>query len=277
VRTKPRVSRHRYRVVLRPRARRVMWARRTAIAGMLMLAAMAIAVVHRIPSETLSFNGIKASVTPRIDEIQIDGVPDDIAQRLLAFLRSENGTIAQRARALRSRFDFLERVNTHHDWLAHRARFNVALRRPIAVAVRHGVAQGYLDVNGVVFSAPSDLYTLSSPVVDVTGAADGDNKALALCLADIMHSPDLPAPLDHMRFVSALDGWQADFRDGTQVSWGSLEWTSEKLSRLHQALLDARSRLAVGVLAADLRYFEDGKIILKPLTGVASSTRSING
>jgi hypothetical protein len=46
------------------------------------------------------------------------------------------------------------------------------------------------------------------------------------------------------------------------VSWGRLDWTREKLARLAEAVADARRR-EPGAFSADLRWFEDGKVLLK--------------
>ena len=54
-----------------------------------------------------------------------------------------------------------------------------------------------------------------------------------------------------------------ELADGTKVLWGRLEWTREKLSRLSEAVADARSK-EPGAFSADLRWFEDGKVLLTP-------------
>ena len=76
-------------------------------------------------------------------------------------------------------------------------------------------------------------------------------------------SKDARAPrVSGMRFISSQEGWRATLEDGTSVQWGALNWTGEKLSRLREVMEDARGR-GLERVSADLRYFEDGKILLR--------------
>jgi hypothetical protein len=56
------------------------------------------------------------------------------------------------------------------------------------------------------------------------------------------------------------------------VQWGRLEFTAEKLSRLAEALADAKRREDVPY-SADLRWFEDGKVLLRPEARLGAVTR----
>ncbi|MEQ1920025.1 MAG: cell division protein FtsQ/DivIB, partial [Elusimicrobiota bacterium] len=94
-------------------------------------------------------------------------------------------------------------------------------------------------------------------------ASSGELSALAREWPVLSAAGSFPAPLTGMSYASPENGWEASLADGTKVLWGRLEWTREKLSRLSEAVADARAK-EPGAFSADLRWFEDGKVLLKP-------------
>ena len=99
-------------------------------------------------------------------------------------------------------------------------------------------------------------------------------KTLALLpalLAGLSRDADLPAPLARVGFRDAYEGWEVAFADGTVVLWGGLDWTREKLSRLREVLSDGRAEAAP--VLADLRFFEDGRVLLRPLAAARVPSR----
>jgi hypothetical protein len=72
----------------------------------------------------------------------------------------------------------------------------------------------------------------------------------------------LPAGLERLRFEPEDDGWIAALSDGTALFWGDLRWTRQKIERLKEVLEDAKPRFGK-VNAVDLRYFADGKILVR--------------
>jgi hypothetical protein len=121
-----------------------------------------------------------------------------------------------------------------------------------------------------VFAAPEGVYAFSGPTADVGDAGDAERAALAREWPALSAPGAFPSPLVEMEFVSAADGWRARLADGTTALWGRLDWTKEKLARLGEALKDAGGK-APGAFAADLRWFEDGKVLLRPAGSIAAA------
>ena len=114
-----------------------------------------------------------------------------------------------------------------------------------------------------MFAAPEGAFMLTGPSVEVSGASAGELAALGREWPVLSAAGSFPAALMGMSYSSPENGWEASLADGTKVQWGRLEWTKEKLSRLSEAVADARSK-EPGAFSADLRWFEDGKVLLKP-------------
>ncbi len=72
----------------------------------------------------------------------------------------------------------------------------------------------------------------------------------------------LPSRLARLGFEPG-EGWTAVLADGTRLRWGRMRWTEEKLLRLREVLEDAVPRFG-SELGLDLRYFEQGRIIVRP-------------
>jgi len=207
----------------------------------------------------------------------VAGVAEPFRGLAQSVVDSVPGSAGEKASALRERFSCVSDVSVRRSWGESRATITPVLRRAVALALSHGKAAGYLGEDGSVFGAPSGVFALSGPAVDVAGAPDSELKILAREWASLAAPGAFPATLSLLAYRSAEDGWEARLSDGTTVLWGRLEWTREKLSRLSAAMSDARAREA-GSFAADLRYFEDGKVLLKPVgqamaAGVRGSLR----
>ncbi|MEI8191247.1 MAG: hypothetical protein WCI75_16145, partial [candidate division NC10 bacterium] len=114
------------------------------------------------------------------------------------------------------------------------------------------------------FEAPAGVYPAPLPAADLTLLAAGaplQELARLVAAADV---PDaLPGRLLTLRYDPAEEGWTAGLSDGTTLRWGSLDWTDEKFERLREVFADALPRFGP-LLAADLRHFEDGKILVRP-------------
>jgi hypothetical protein len=104
---------------------------------------------------------------------------------------------------------------------------------------------------------------VASPRLDLSGADHEALKALAAFLPQALRPGALDSRLEAMRFISAEDGWQARLSDGTVALWGDLRFTRQKLARLREVRALAREEFG-GALAADLRYFEDGRLLIRP-------------
>jgi cell division septal protein FtsQ len=199
--------------------------------------------------------------------VTIEAQPDSLRQSAIDFLSSRGRlSPAAQAAALRDGFPCLKSVTVRRDWLKRTARLELALRTGIAAAVVKGRPAGYLSEDGVVFAAPAGLYAVVAPVVDAAGAGPEDLKTAAKIVRAAAQPGALPAALESVAFVSAQDGWEARLVDGTAVLWGDGRWTGDKFSRLREVLADARTQSgAPAHFVADLRYFEDGRVLLRPV------------
>lgn len=148
------------------------------------------------------------------------------------------------------------------------------MRSAIAPATINGKDAGFLSEDNVLFAAPRGLYEAAAPLVEAAGAGPDDLKTAVILVRVAARPGALPAGLQALRFVSAQDGWEARLSDGTTVLWGDGRWTAEKLERLKEALSDARLQSGPAArFTADLRYFEDGKVLLRPVPAHVFSMR----
>ncbi|HET8733154.1 MAG TPA: cell division protein FtsQ/DivIB, partial [Anaeromyxobacteraceae bacterium] len=194
----------------------------------------------------------------------VAGVGEPLLSLAQAAADSVDGTAGEKAAELKRRFPCVADASVRRPWGEKRATITLALKSAVAPALRRGRPAGVLGADGSVFSAPEGVYRLAGPSADVGDASEDDRRALAREWPALTAEGAMPAPLEEMVWRSPEDGWEARLQDGTTVAWGRLDWTKEKLARLAEALADARAK-APGAFAADLRWFEDGKVLLKPV------------
>lgn len=256
------MRRKHHKVALRPRVRQQRLRQRAALATLLMLGVAVFLTVRHFRTCLPDFGDLKDSLAPSLSSIAVEGAPPALGEKLHVFLEGSRGSAAERAEALARAFPCLSGVRVRRDWLKGSVRFQVESRRAVAAVSGKGRLSSFLSDDGVVFPAPDGLYS-GLPVSVEPGRADGRRlKGLAGYIHSVSRPGALPSPLRRMRFVSEQEGWEALLEDGTRVLWGDLAWTEEKLARLREVLQDARTRYE-GVLTADLRYFEDGKVLLR--------------
>lgn len=260
-----RAPRRRFKVVARPQAR----ARRAKLlaagAAVLILGAIAAAALRDAASalakakfaNPLSSSGPEAAV--------VDGVAEPFLSLAQAAADAVNGGAGDKAAAIKSKFACVADVSLRRSWGEKRTTLTPVLRGAVAPVLRRGRPAGYLSSDGLVFDAPAGVYSLPGPSADAAGASDAELKALAREWPALSAPSAFPAPLSELAYRSAEEGWEARLTDGTVVQWGRLEWTKEKLARLTEAVADAKTKAVSGAFAADLRWFEDGKVLLKPL------------
>ncbi|MEK7389079.1 MAG: cell division protein FtsQ/DivIB [Elusimicrobiota bacterium] len=256
-----RVHRRSVRVVVRPkeRARR---ARIAAVAAALgALGVVAFVTVRKLASDFAS--PLAARASGRADAALILG-PEPLRTLAQAEADAMSGTAGEKAQALKARFACLEDVRVSRSWTEKSATLTLLVRRPLAAALRRGKPAGFLDHEGNVFPSPEGAFILTGPAVEVAGASSADLALLAREWPALTAAGAFPSPLVAMSFRSPEDGWQARLADGTSVLWGHMDWTQEKLSRLAEAVVDAQAK-EPGIFSADLRWFEDGKVLLKPM------------
>ena len=256
------MSPKRHCVVLRPKVRSRRLRLASAAAAVAVLGFLAAATLRHLRADLPRWEQVKGSLMPRVESVDVAGVPELLRERILAYVQSK-GAAAVDSGELLGKFECLRSAKARRDFRRASLRFDCELRAAVGRVEPRGGRAGYLGESGEVFTAPDGLYVAALPALDLNGAAPAELKALADSLKAFAAAPDSPGALARMRFVSPEEGWQASFTDGTTALWGRLEWTPEKLSRLKQVLQDARGR-SDGPFTADLRYFEDGKVLLKP-------------
>jgi len=259
-------SRRRFRVVARPKTR----ARRVrvfaAFAVVSALGAVAFVTVRKLASEFAAgrlTNGLYGSGTSApYGAVVVEG-PEPLRTLAQAAAGAFPGTAGDKAEALKTKFPSLADVSVRRNWTEKTATLTLVVRRALAPAKRLGKPAGFLGDDGVVFAAPEGAFMLTGPAVEVAGASSAELSALAREWPILSAGGAFPAQLTGMSYSSPEDCWEASLADGTRVLWGRLEWTREKLSRLSEAVADAHSK-EPGAFSADLRWFEDGKVLLKP-------------
>lgn len=252
-------GRRRYRVLTRPKqkARRV-----RVVAAFFVVAALGGVAFVTVRKLAADFRLPLASAEGARDVAFVEG-PEPLRSLAQAAADAVPGTAGDKAEALKARFPSVAEVRVRRNWTEKTATLTLVVRRAVAAATRRGKPAGFLSDDGVVFEAPQGAFMLTGPSVEVSGAGAGELAALAREWPVLSAAGSFPARLTEMSYDSPENGWEATLADGTKVLWGRLDWTSEKLSRLSEAVADARSK-EPGAFSADLRWFEDGKVLLKP-------------
>ena len=261
-------ARRRFRVVARPKEK----ARRVRIAAAF-FAVAALGGVAYVTVRKLAADLRLPAVSPAsADVVALVEGPEPLRTLAQAAADAVPGTAGDKAEALKAKFPSLSDVRVRRDWTDEKATLTLVVRRAVASATRRGKPAGFLADDGTVFSAPEGAFVLTGPPVDVAGASPGELAALAREWPVLSAAGSFPAELAGMSYSSPDNGWEASLADGTKVMWGRLEWTREKLSRLSEAVADARSK-EPGSFSADLRWFEDGKVLLKPAAAHVGNLR----
>jgi len=141
-----------------------------------------------------------------------------------------------------------------------------------ARVTQDGKPAGFLSLNGRLFQAPPSLYPGAVPQIEIGKAGQTDLAGAAKFLAEAARAQGGFSPLVRLSYVSPQDGWKAFFADGTEAEWGDFRWTDLKLERMRQVLNDAKDDLS-GPANVDLRYFGDGRIILRAASAKSVSMR----
>lgn len=263
----------RHRVKLRPRAksaRRDTAGRAAVLIGAAGLAAVLAAVrpFERMHLPRIGWGPLERLLT--VESVTVEGVPPDLAADLAAAASEGVGAAwgpfepDRRAKALTERHAWLEQVSAGRSWTGRTVRF-LAVPRGATAVVPVKAGTSYLAEDGLLFVAPAAVVAAAGlPRVDL-GAfpAGGDLKDLALLVRAAGAEGALPSKPVAYAYDARERGWTLTLSDGTKLAWGPLDWTEEKLARCREVLADASARLAKG-FTADLRYFEDGRILVRP-------------
>jgi hypothetical protein len=265
----------RFRVVARPKTRSRRARLAAAVVALGLLGAVAVASARHAAGALARVARALPGGSGKPGAVVIETSSDAFRPLAQAAADAVSGTPGDKAAAIKDRFPCVKDVAVRRAWGEGRATLIPVLRSAVAPALRRGRPAGWLAADGTVFSAPRGVYALSGPTVDADGAAAADLAALAREWPALTAPGALPAPLAEMRWRAGDRGWEARLTDGTVVEWGALKWTKEKLKRLAEAMADARAR-GPGLFSADLRYFEDGKVLLRP-AGRGAAVASAGG
>lgn len=240
------------------------------IALVAVLCLAAVAVVREFPTDRLKWRSVQLLPQAfRVDQIVFEGVPPRLGEILMRELDARPVVWGPwrpygEARRLRHDFPFLASLSVDRDWKARRVTFNVSLRTPIAKVSRSSKPWGWLTDDGVMFPASGAFFAdAGQPEIELGKDGDVDAPALAAFLREAESSAAFPAKLVRAEYRSQQQGWELSLADGSKIFWGDLRWTSEKLERLNEVLGDARTRGKAG-WTPDLRYFDQGRIFLRP-------------
>ncbi|MBI3549480.1 MAG: cell division protein FtsQ [Elusimicrobia bacterium] len=260
----------RFRVNTRPKVRsrrRAEWGAALLVVGLVLLSVF---VVRSIPRGKLHWPALTLPIPGvlRVEQVRIEGAPPELEKRLLdsvAHIRPEEwglfGPKAARER-LRTSFPCLREISAQRNWFSKRLTFTVAIHK--AVARLAGRSNAWLSETGEAFDAPPGLFDEARtwPTVEVGASPSEVRRALGPVLYVMSKDGALPARLARMSWKGD-DGWVARLEDGLELEWGDLQWTDQKLARLREVLSDASKKLGAG-FSVDLRYFEEGKILVRP-------------
>lgn len=202
-----------------------------------------------------------------VDKLEIEAAPAGAAAGILEATGWRSGDRwglfeARRVRArLEERFRYVREARVRRSWMRRSVKVTLVLREPVARITGGGL----LSRDGIRFTAPEELFGAAElPEVDMGALpAETDLRPLSRLLAVAQSAGTLPARLVRFEHAAQENGWVARLEDGTRLLWGRLEWTEEKFVRLAEVLADAGPRFS-GDLTADLRHFEDGKILVRP-------------
>ena len=209
-----------------------------------------------------------------VEAVEFEGVPQGLAHELEAAIGFVPGAAwspiaAQRqAERLVEKFGWIEQAAPVRSWTGRRVRFVVVPRAAVALVTgprRGGDSPAWLSEDGKVFAAPAGMVDGSGlPRVELAGWPDGaDLSGAAVLVRTVAAQGGLPSAPAAYSYDARERGWKVELADGTRILWGGTDWTTEKLARLGEVFADALPRLGPG-FTADLRYFEDGRILVRP-------------
>lgn len=145
-------------------------------------------------------------------------------------------------------------------FLANRIVAHLEPRIPLVKWEEHGV-----DKNGAVFELLSPSW---APLPKAMLRSNRSLPVIGPWLSEVSQSRDLWTQVVAISEDLRGDMW-LDIQTGTHVAWGApdVRTAKEKARCLMLVLNDAHARLS-GASSADLRFFEDGRVIVMPKTGV---------
>lgn len=248
----------RHRVVVRPKVRSQRARQAAAAFAVLSLGVVAAAALRHLRAQGGPWT---ARMLPSVCGARLEGLEPALAAQVQRALAQEPGLSrgTEISDFIVRRFGFVAEARCRRSWSGRQAVCSLKPRHAVARAA--GAQAAYLGDDGVVFDLPEGQAGPASPLVWTGAAQPQQLKDLAVFIGGA--SKGLPSALTQARMRSPQDGWELKLEDGTTVLWGDMRWTSQKIQRLREVLADARGQLP-GAVAADLRFFEDGRVLVRP-------------
>lgn len=207
--------------------------------------------LRRWAGPLLVVESVDASRVPEPARAEVQRAMDPWAGRSVGLLE-----VGRQEKALRAKLGYLDGLKLERSFSTRIVTASAGLKAPVARVI--GGSIRWLGADGEIFDAPPGLYTgtlfeLKAPKTDV------DLKPFVAFLGEL--GPKLG--IVRGEYEGPEEGWT--FWDGTglKLKWGQLSKGPEKLQRLSQVLDDAKGRFG-GVGTADLRFFEDGRVLVEP-------------
>jgi hypothetical protein len=248
----------RQRVIVRSKRRSQLLAQLKGISAKLLVIALVGGVLTLLALRGDSFlGGFERTHTPRIDlkmPPALAGVPvlNELPRRLI-WLWIPGSEDEVRHRVV-SKFPAVKDVRFQRSFGMNRIAILVEPRKPLVVWGEKG-----LDAQGVLFPAPRDGPAIPKAVFLSTPAT-----ALSQWIAQVARKPELWSQVAGLT-EDRMGNISLDLTSGTRVIWGKPEpkMLTEKTASLLSVLQDAHQHLG-GSALADLRFFDEGRIIVRP-------------
>jgi hypothetical protein len=151
-------------------------------------------------------------------------------------------------------------IRFEKNFSANRVIAHLEPRVPLARWEERGI-----DKNGVVFTLASPQWAALPKVISASAAS---LPALGRWLAELSQVNELWPQVVAVSQDPRGDVW-LDTQTGTHIAWGVPDTKNvrEKARSLVVVLNDAHQRLS-GASTADLRFFEEGRVIVRPKTAI---------
>lgn len=213
----------------------------------------------------------------RIRKIEIEGNRVISSNEIVALLPFREGDnlfkiwLSQAEDNVRQCKPELKKISMHRRW--HRVLITLEERRPLACVMQNGQRLG-LDEDNQPFPLRGKLSREPLPEIVATPATDRPEVLRFIALFSVEAKQLFPqiarlslAPVDDIMFET---------KDNLRVYWGRVEKDviRRKLRRLDQVLADAKARFA-GIEYVNLCFFDDGRIIVKPLRAAAAPVKTM--
>jgi len=249
-------------VRLKVKRRRMKWG-----AAFLFFAAILGAAVWAAPKAARSAANLRPPEWARwrYNFISVSGAPAEIFSGLEKTLGIKSGQelsgrdMAGLEKKILAAFPAIREAKAVRRWPGGELVLRITMRNPVA-ALTCAAQTRLVDENGELYSAEAS----TSALVRVEAESLPKKTVGSETAAVIKELSGLSEALRPSQVYLGKKSMALALSDGSRVDWGGTDFTSEKIARLSSVLGKAPSFFA-GPYRVDLRYFEDGRILLSKL------------